>query len=64
MSNLLYWVVPCTVVAIVGILIALRERRPHPPEESVDAFSRRMTAMSSMAKTRAAEQKIERDRAV
>ncbi len=48
MSNLLYWVIPCAIVAIVGIFMALRERRPQAPEMSVDAFSRSISAMSSM----------------
>ena len=61
MSNLLYWVIPCAVVAIVGILMALRERRPQAPETSVDAFNR---SMSAIASKRAFRQDGERKQAV
>ena len=49
MSNLLYWVVPVAMVAIIGILIALRERRPQAPDASVSDFSRQMNALSKRA---------------
>lgn len=48
MSNLLYWVVPVVVVTVLGLLIALVERRPKGPNASVENFSRKLNAMSSM----------------
>ena len=49
MSNLLYWVIPCVIVAIVGIGLTLREKRPAAPEASVNAFARSMHAISPMS---------------
>ena len=49
MSNLLYWVIPVAAVAIIGMLIALRERRPQAPDASVSDFNRQMSALSKRA---------------
>ncbi|MDA8262596.1 MAG: hypothetical protein M0Z47_07170 [Actinomycetota bacterium] len=52
MSNLLYWVIPVAAVAIIGMLMALRERRPQAPDTSVSDFSRQMSALSKRVATR------------
>ena len=49
MSNLLYWVIPVAAVAIIGMLMALRERRPQAPDASVSDFNRQMSALSKRA---------------
>ncbi len=48
MSNLLYWVVPALAVTMLGVLVALIEKRPQGPTASVDNFAKKLTAMSSM----------------
>lgn len=51
MSNLLYVLVPIAAVVVIGLLIALIERKPKSPTSSIDNFSARMAVISNLKST-------------